>query len=147
MVNLTKDDFINVCENSITMAEAAAKLKLHYNTFKRYAIKYGCWKPNQGGKGMKKNITANTITLQDILDTIGDIQIVLVREMTKIHEEKIRGKVSELIHKEPKGEYVLILDLNQKEEKVDFTKMDLKHHYQFYENLGLFIKIILLEFS
>lgn len=86
-------------------------------------------------------------TLQDILDTIGDIQIVLVREMTKIHEEKIRGKVSELIHKEPKGEYVLILDLNQKEEKVDFTKMDLKHHYQFYENLGLSKKDIIKQMA
>lgn len=68
MINISKDEFINVCENSITMGEAAAKLKLHYNTFKRYAMQYGCWKPNQGGKGMKKNITANTIPLQDILD-------------------------------------------------------------------------------
>ena len=86
-------------------------------------------------------------TLQDILDTIGDIPIVLVREMTKIHEEKIRGKVSELIQKEPKGEYVLILDLNQKEEAMDFIKMDLKQHYQFYENLGLSKKDIIKQMA
>lgn len=86
-------------------------------------------------------------TLQDILDTIGDIPLVLVREMTKIHEEKIRGKVSELMQKEPKGEYVLILDLNQKEEAMDFTKMDLKQHYQFYENLGLPKKDIIKQMA
>lgn len=63
MINIPKDVFINVCENSLSMSEAAAKLNLHYNTFKRYAQLYGCWKPNQSGKGMKKNITANTIPL------------------------------------------------------------------------------------
>ena len=68
MINIPKDVFINVCENSLSMSEAAVKLNLHYNTFKRYAQLYGCWKPNQSGKGMKKNITANTIPLQDILD-------------------------------------------------------------------------------
>ena len=83
-------------------------------------------------------------TLQDILDAIGDVSAVLVREMTKIHEEKIRGQISELMKTEPKGEYVLILDLNQTgEEAVDFTKMDLKQHYQFYENLGLTKKEII----
>ena len=53
-------------------------------------------------------------TLQDILNSIGDVQACLVRELTKIHEEKIHGSISELIKlcKEPKGEYVIILDLN-----------------------------------
>ena len=89
-----------------------------------------------------------TSTLNDILNTIGDINAVLVRELTKIHEEKIRGKISELLKIEPKGEYVLILDLNkQDEENVDFSKMDLKEHYQFYENLGLPKKDIIKQIA
>ena len=51
------------------MALAASKLGLHFNTFKRYAVKFGCYKPNQGGKGLKKNINnPNKRDLRDILD-------------------------------------------------------------------------------
>lgn len=38
------------------MAQAASVLGLHFNTFKRYAIKYDCYITNQSGKGIKKNI-------------------------------------------------------------------------------------------
>ena len=48
--NITKEHFINVCENSISMAKAAAALDLHFTTFKKYAIQYGCYKTNQPGK-------------------------------------------------------------------------------------------------
>ena len=43
-------------------------------------------------------------TLEDILKLIGDISTCVVRELTKIHEEKIYGKISEVIEKckEPK---------------------------------------------
>lgn len=59
--------FKNVCNNSLSMAEAAAKLNLHFNTFKRYAIKLGVYNPNQGGKGTSKP-NKNKIPLKDILD-------------------------------------------------------------------------------
>lgn len=36
------------------MSEAAAKLNMEYATFREYAIKLGCFKPNQGGRGMHK---------------------------------------------------------------------------------------------
>lgn len=36
------------------MAQAAAKLKMPYTTFKRMALKFNCYKPNQGGKGTAK---------------------------------------------------------------------------------------------
>lgn len=87
-------------------------------------------------------------TLQDIFETIGDISVVLARELTKIHEEKLRGKVSNFLQIEPKGEYVIVLDLNQdQEEAVDFTKMSLKEHYQFYETLGLPKKEIIKQIA
>jgi 16S rRNA (cytidine1402-2'-O)-methyltransferase len=49
-------------------------------------------------------------TLGDLKETIGDIHIVLARELTKVHEEVWRGKISEgLIHfSRPKGEFVIL---------------------------------------
>ena len=49
-------------------------------------------------------------TLNIILETLGDIEIVICRELTKLHEEIWRGKVNEaLIHfQNPKGEFVII---------------------------------------
>ena len=38
------------------MARAATKLNLHFNTFKKYALMYGCYQTNQSGKGINKNI-------------------------------------------------------------------------------------------
>jgi hypothetical protein len=37
------------------MAHAASKLGLHFNTFRKYAISYGCYNTNQCGKGIKRN--------------------------------------------------------------------------------------------
>lgn len=90
-------------------------------------------------------------TLEDILEKIGDIPACLVRELTKIHEEKLYGNISELIQKckEPKGEFVIILDLNNEKdtEEVDFTEMDLQEHYSFYEKLGLEKKEIIKQIA
>ena len=90
-------------------------------------------------------------TLEDILENIGDVQGCLVRELTKIHEQKIYGTISELINlsPEPKGEYVIVLDLNTNEnsEDVDFSKMSLEEHYNFYEKLGLDKKKIIKQIA
>lgn len=60
-------------------------------------------------------------TLQDLHDTLGDREVALCRELTKIHEEVIKGKLSELIEyykeKSPKGEYVIVLEGKKKEEE------------------------------
>jgi 16S rRNA (cytidine1402-2'-O)-methyltransferase len=52
-------------------------------------------------------------TLRDILDILGDINIVCVRELTKKFEEIKRGKTSEIISyfskKPPRGEFILYL--------------------------------------
>lgn len=53
-------------------------------------------------------------TLKAILDVLGNRRIVLVRELTKKHEEFIRGNVSEVIEhlaiNKAKGELTLIID-------------------------------------
>lgn len=54
MKNINKDNFIRVCEESDSMSQASTKLGLHFNTFKKYAIKFDCYKTNQSGKGITK---------------------------------------------------------------------------------------------
>lgn len=55
-------------------------------------------------------------TLEELKGIFGDIDIVIARELTKIHEETRRGKISSLIEHfskvTPKGEFVLLFNLN-----------------------------------
>ena len=50
-------------------------------------------------------------TLGDLKESLGDIEIVIARELTKIHEEIWRGKLSEAQTREFKGELVLLFTL------------------------------------
>jgi len=55
-------------------------------------------------------------TLDDILDVLGDREMVLTRELTKIYEEVLRGKVSEVKNqigeRKLKGEITLVISGN-----------------------------------
>ena len=90
-------------------------------------------------------------TLQDILEKIGNINACLVRELTKLHEEKLYGKISELMElcKQPKGEFVIILDLNENkaEEKKQSNEMTLEEQYEFYKTQGLEKKDIIKQIA
>jgi hypothetical protein len=68
MKQINKDEFIQVCNESLTMSEAARKLKMHLRTFRRYAIKFNCWNPNQSGKGTKRKSPITKIKTEDIID-------------------------------------------------------------------------------
>lgn len=52
--------------------------------------------------------------LSDCLDTLGDREASFSREITKLHEETIRGKISFLLthisSAKPRGEFVLVID-------------------------------------
>jgi 16S rRNA (cytidine1402-2'-O)-methyltransferase len=52
-------------------------------------------------------------TLQDMLELFGDRELVLGREVTKLYEEFVRGRISEVIteidRKEPRGEITLVV--------------------------------------
>ena len=67
MKQIDEKHFREICQNSNSMAEAAVKLELHFNTFKKYALKFDCYNTNQSGKGMNK-IVPPKIDLQEILD-------------------------------------------------------------------------------
>lgn len=53
--------------------------------------------------------------LRLLADLLGDVETVLCRELTKVHEEVWRGKISQAIIDFPhaKGEFVLLLNLKQ----------------------------------
>jgi 16S rRNA (cytidine1402-2'-O)-methyltransferase len=55
-------------------------------------------------------------TLKDALETLGEREAVVARELTKMHEELRRGRLSELAqhysNEEPRGEIVLLIDRN-----------------------------------
>lgn len=60
-------------------------------------------------------------TCQDLLTVFGDRQMVLARELTKLHEEYIRGTISEILSvcDSLKGEMVLIVEGNKEETVFD----------------------------
>ncbi|HEY5462347.1 MAG TPA: HNH endonuclease signature motif containing protein [Hanamia sp.] len=47
--------FIEVCNSSKSMSDAASKLNLHFNSFKKRALELKCYRPNQAGIGTRKN--------------------------------------------------------------------------------------------
>lgn len=53
-------------------------------------------------------------SLNSLQSVFGDIDVVLMREMTKIHEERISGRISYILEtykkKKPKGEYVILFN-------------------------------------
>ncbi len=61
-------------------------------------------------------------TLKDFLNTFGDRNMAIAREMTKIHETVMKLKLSEAIEyyeeNTPRGEFVLIIEGKSEEEKV-----------------------------
>lgn len=58
-------------------------------------------------------------SLSDCLEVLGDRDAALARELTKIHEESLRGSLSELLERvrsePPKGEMVLLIDRTARE--------------------------------
>ena len=68
-VSFTKEEIIEACNSSPTMAQAAKKLDLPYKILRRLAKEYECFKTNPGGKGVKGEGGGNPkILIQDIFD-------------------------------------------------------------------------------
>ena len=92
-------------------------------------------------------------TLGVILEVFGDRKVVLAKEITKIHEEYIRGNLSTIIEQigDIKGEFVIIIEgnsISKKEIKINsLNEKTLEEHYEFYENQGLEKKEIIKKIA
>ncbi len=80
-------------------------------------------------------------TLKDLASALENRMITIARELTKIHEEFVRGTANELLQvfDNPKGEFVLIIektDKTQDEEKLILQELTLEQHYQYYLKKG-----------
>ena len=92
-------------------------------------------------------------TLEAMLEILGDRNIVLARELTKIHEEFIRGKISTIIEQivDTKGEFVIIVEGNNISKKdkeiLDLNELTIEEHYKYYENTGISKKEIIKKIA
>ena len=81
-------------------------------------------------------------TLNTLKEELGERRIVLAREITKMHEEYIRGTIAECLEKinEPKGEFVIIIEgakNNEIEESKELlNNLSLEEHFKYYEKQG-----------
>ena len=77
-------------------------------------------------------------TLSDMLAILGDRKIALCRELTKLNEEICRttilGAVEIYNNKEPRGEYVLVVEGNSVNLDNDWSSLSVSEHIDFYIN-------------
>ena len=85
-------------------------------------------------------------TLEELREALGNRRITLCREVTKKYEEGQRTTIDEVLEyykdKEPRGEYVLVLEGKTKEEveeerKKEWEPLSLEEHMQLYEQKGI----------
>lgn len=76
-------------------------------------------------------------TLNNMLEVFGDRYISISREISKIHEEIYRNKISGLIKISDtlKGEFVLIVEGNN--DNVDYSELSIKEHIKLYLDDGI----------
>ena len=85
-------------------------------------------------------------TLAQLKEALGERDIVLLRELTKIHEEALRMTLSEAMafyeNTDPRGEYVVVIrgidpeELEQ-ESRRQWEEMDISSHVQLYIEQGM----------
>ena len=94
-------------------------------------------------------------TLEDILEIVGDVSCVLAKELTKMHEEFIRGNISGIIKNlnekdSIRGEYIILLDLTHNENndvEDDVIEKSIEEQYEIYKNQGMLKKDIIKQIS
>lgn len=92
-------------------------------------------------------------TLKVMYDVLGDRKVVLARELTKIHEEFIRGELSTTSEQlgDIRGEFVVLVEgslITKKEKEIeDLNSLSLEEHYKYYEDEGLSKKDIIKKIA
>lgn len=90
-------------------------------------------------------------TLKDLKQVVNsERKVTLAREITKIHEEFIRGNIEQLVEMSEniKGEIVLIIEGNNDvSEENELNNLSLQEHYKYYENQGFTKKDIIKKIA
>lgn len=90
-------------------------------------------------------------TLEDLLQYLGNRQVSICRELTKIHEEFIRGNLTDVINsfENPKGEFVILIEglPDKVHENIDFSSLSLDEHYKLYSQTGFDKKEIIKKIA
>ena len=93
-------------------------------------------------------------TLEDLQIELGDVICVLAHELTKIHEEFVRGSISSILEKMKekdsiKGEYIILLDLNNNilDEEDEIKDKPIQEQYKIYEKQGMEKKEIIKQIA
>ncbi len=84
-------------------------------------------------------------TLDDLLAICGaERHLSLCRELTKLNEESLRMTIFEAVEyykeKEPRGEYVLVLEGAEKKSNTTTSQMSITEHLEYYISEGLAMK-------
>ena len=76
-------------------------------------------------------------TLENMLEVFGDRNIAVCRELSKIHEEVCRDKISNIIPlvDSMKGEFVIVVEGNK--DIVDYSNLDVVEHVKMYVDDGM----------
>lgn len=125
-IGIDEREFIKICENSNSMAEASVKLKMHFNTFKRYALKLGCYETNQCGKGISKK-PSKVIPLEEILKGLHP-QYQTYKLKQRLLKEGIKNNICEVCG---------LCEWNDRELKMELDHIDGVRTNHLLENLRM----------
>ncbi len=82
-------------------------------------------------------------TLQEIEQRLGNIEVVIAKELTKIHETFIRGTIEEVLETldDVKGEYIVLFENHAKTEKQieieNINQLSIEEQFEYYTKKGL----------
>ena len=115
MKQVNKEEFIKVCQEASSMLSAAQKLNMHFNTFKRYAVKFNCYYTNQSGKGVHKP-NGNKIPLAEILAGLHPTYQTYRLKIRMIQEGLLEDKCEKCgWHEKPYGANLTPCELHHKD--------------------------------
>lgn len=82
-------------------------------------------------------------TLKEIEQRLGNIEVVIAKELTKIHETFIRGTIEEVLETldDVKGEYIVLFENHAKTEKQieieNINQLSIEEQFKYYTKKGL----------